>query len=650
MTTIKIGAHSVYASQIDGVVLDCDVLAGTKIGGGSPTDNTTAINAFLATATPTNPIELIIDGGLAAKTLVVPSTGNVAIRGIGLGSGIFTLNGANGHSVASGAGPSGRNVLLRDIFINGNWSGNSTSGDHRGAIGGPWYNCLAMTAITNITLDNVYLYNSPSYGAIFPDCKGVYITGGGVESTGRTVNSDGYHFSGGCSDIFIDGVRLATGDDGIAINSDEGSGLLNNRIIINNITFDDCNSCIRIYGKVKPTDKIIISNLVGTYRNVGIAYGLEAASPSAVAENNHSITMSNIDLIPSGAVTPTCLLWLNGSGGSLILDNVNLNNSTYAIPIIKSDATYNASGVLTNLVFNNCQIYRSAAGNAAAYFVQHNGGTIKNLTLSNCRVVADASYIAIANLVTTGGGTITNLILNGVYTQGVTTVHSGTITNIIDLNTGSGSSVGANLVLCGPASGGSATPAYRSLVSADIPGGGGGGTGALVLIGHATASNSANITFSSISNSSYSNYLLIGYGVIPVTASANLTMNYSVAGSFVTTGNLYSYECFRFITSGSAPDGSSAANTFLLNPTADALGNSTNQSFNFTANLMGFGSTTTPKAGYADWTAYLAGATPVCGKTGMHFFSNSAVDGIRLAMSSGNISHGEFYLYGYSNT
>src|SRR4051812_501659 len=66
----------IYASAIPGVVLDCDIRTGAKIGGGTPTDNAARINAVLATATAARPIHLVIDGGSAmGSPLTIPTTG-----------------------------------------------------------------------------------------------------------------------------------------------------------------------------------------------------------------------------------------------------------------------------------------------------------------------------------------------------------------------------------------------------------------------------------------------------------------------------------------------------------------------------------------------------------------------------------------------
>ncbi len=79
MTPI-IGNFTYLASQI-GCVMDCDPVTGAKIGGGTPTDNTVAVNALLATATHTAPVKLIVDGGMACQGLVLATNGNTTIEG-----------------------------------------------------------------------------------------------------------------------------------------------------------------------------------------------------------------------------------------------------------------------------------------------------------------------------------------------------------------------------------------------------------------------------------------------------------------------------------------------------------------------------------------------------------------------------------------
>jgi hypothetical protein len=443
------GLH--YASQIPGVVLDCNIYTGDKIGGGTPTDNTTAINALLATATAENPIILIINGGAAIKTLVIPDTGYVSIIGLGLSTGFFVMDATDGDFVRTTTHPwtpgapesiAGYNVHFRDFFVNVNRPGNSTTGDLRGVVSGSvyWYTGFHIHAIQNLTFEGIHIYDCPTFGTNLYGCKRIRINGCQVESPGRSVNTDGFHFNGGCDDVIVDGVRLACGDDGIAINVDEGDAVAGNNFILNNVILDDCYGALRIYGKATATKNILATNFVGTVRSYKVAYGLEAHPPGPLSDCNHSVTLSGWDVHWSGAITPTGDIILTGSGGSLVLDNYQVNSPTYAVPII-----YGVNGefdtcTLSSLAINNSQIYRDAIGNAAANLMYLPSGTIKNMNVTNFRVLSKvaSTYSVISVLISVqGSGVVSKLFLRGIHVDDVTAIYvaasGGTISSV---NTG----------------------------------------------------------------------------------------------------------------------------------------------------------------------------------------------------------------------
>lgn len=440
------------ASQISGVVLDCNIYTGAKIGGGTPTDNTAAINALLITATQENPITLVIDGGAAVKTLIIPNTGYVSIIGLGWHTGFFVMDAADGDFLRTVnhvwdppdvAEPiAGYNVHFKDFYVNANRPGNSTTGDLRGDIVAPyWYTGFHIHAIKNLTWDNVYIYDSPSFGATIYGCVHVRVRGGKVESPLRSVNTDGYHFNGGCHDVIVNGPTLATGDDAIAINVDEGDGQAGYDFILNNVVLDDCYGALRIYGKAKSTKNIIASNFVGTVRSYKVAYGLELALPAPLDECNHSVTLSNWDVHYSGAIVPTTGdIVLTGSGGSLILDNFQVNSPLYALPILYTVATMFTPCTISNVVLNNCQIYRDDTGNANAYLLGMQTGTIKNFNINNFRMISqkDATYsTAITLILVTGTGVVSNLVLRSMDIHDVEVLWAASAGGVITaVNTG----------------------------------------------------------------------------------------------------------------------------------------------------------------------------------------------------------------------
>jgi hypothetical protein len=77
-------------ASLYGAALNCNLTTGGKIGAGTATDDTAALNATIRGATAMTPVYLIIDGSASSETLLLPVLGNVSIEGIGWDSGIFT--------------------------------------------------------------------------------------------------------------------------------------------------------------------------------------------------------------------------------------------------------------------------------------------------------------------------------------------------------------------------------------------------------------------------------------------------------------------------------------------------------------------------------------------------------------------------------
>jgi hypothetical protein len=153
----------VYASTISGVVLDAN-LSGAS--GQTCTDNSAALNAVLATATPTVPIDLIMDGasclGSVATGVCLDLRGlsDVTVEGQGWTTGFFVKAGANCSAITNvyphpGAGttPSkGSNVTLKNFKLVGNAAGQSGASCPAGyCIGVELFN------LSNVVLDGLYL-------------------------------------------------------------------------------------------------------------------------------------------------------------------------------------------------------------------------------------------------------------------------------------------------------------------------------------------------------------------------------------------------------------------------------------------------------------------------------------------------------------
>lgn len=210
-SSVSGSSHTFYASQIPGVVLDCNINTGFTNTGGTCTNNTTAFNAVLQTATSTSPVTLIIDGGSGISGLKIPSLttgGHVTIKGLGWDTGFFILTGSNSPGIYNSTPPfdggvlpasRGGNIILQDFMINGNRgtypngdsslgtngsidtsSGNSLARE-RGGIGGFALSTLATgvsSSSTTVILATAVPSTFPTSGAtILIDSELMAVTG-----------------------------------------------------------------------------------------------------------------------------------------------------------------------------------------------------------------------------------------------------------------------------------------------------------------------------------------------------------------------------------------------------------------------------------------------------------------------------------------
>ncbi len=143
----------------------------------------------------------------------------------------------------------------------------------------------------------------------------------------------------------------------------------------------------------------------------------------------------------------------------------------------------------------------------------------------------------------------------------------------------------ANTVFAGPTTGSAAAPAFRALVSADIPSGS-GSSGALVLLEQHTASSSAALNFTACITSTYDEYLIEFVSIIPATNSVEIRVQFSTNGgsSYDSGANYRVMNQYRFAggtsietlatthirvytdLSNSATDGGLSCQAVLFNP------------------------------------------------------------------------------------
>lgn len=445
-------ARTVYASSIPGVALDCDLTTGAKIGGGTATDNATAINAVLATATAANPVHLIIDGGSAiGASLVIPTTGYVTISGIGWGSGFFVKSGSNATAIKNYANTNiaertawqpggaqsivGQHVYLDNFRINGN-RGTYPTGNSNGARDGTnsaensqtadargpyplsfWLTGIALVGVQNFGIDRVWVYDPPTYGVSLYHCIDGPIDRCRFEVADPTVlgNQDGVHLNGGCRRITTRGSYFRVGDDSWGANVTEGDGTGGSDLVFEDCVLDNSLNMGRIHAKgaTGPLDRVTIRNIKGTVQNAGFNLGLENGAADPNPEIVRSLSISDCEIALTTSNFRNSFLWINGNAGNVVLDNCRWISPGQAVPFVLVGTT---GSTVSSLKVLDCGIHRTEAAHAAAYALEGSVSSTKitDLVISGFRVTEQDghAYTDIPALVNLAGTTVGKLSLD----------------------------------------------------------------------------------------------------------------------------------------------------------------------------------------------------------------------------------------------
>lgn len=177
---------------------------------------------------------------------------------------------------------------------------------------------------------------------------------------------------------------------------------------------------------------------------------------------------------------------------------------------------------------------------------------------------------------------------------------------------------------------------------------GAGGGGAWEIIETIEASNDATVDFTSGIDSTYKAYITLLEKVVPSNDNVNLHLRVSTntGSSWHAGASDYSHSRFVFSDGGSSVGGALGASAIVLNGTS-TWGSDTGEGG------QGFVLVTSPSDTtiHTYVTARLTYNEPTAGRTGQalsggKYKSTTAIDGIRLYFSSGNIESGTFKLYG----
>lgn len=416
----------VEVASLSGATLDCDLVAGTKIGGGTATDNTTALNATISGASATSPKELLIDGASLAQTIFIPVLGNASIEGTGWDTGFYTKTGTNGSSINNkgtnavipfdpgGAAPTtrGQNVRLANFRISGNrgngTNGNCTDGDPRWPNGnttvfatGIDLAVLDYVDIDHLRLDDIATYAIRLTATDFFNIRNCYFSRS-KDYPSMPFNTDGIHIDGPFSNGgIIEGCTFESGDDSIAINLPEGYGGNGGDIIVIGNKFRSCYDLSRLYTTSSAESYILRSatfaNNTGSYTGAVFLLGLYTPSTGFGAGEGAGVA--------------------NSIGSFKAIGNNSAGAPVYA-------------AISTNIgycEFAN-EVWQTTVSVAYGAIPFYNGATVATMRFNGFNVVnaGGGAVPYLFDFTQTGGGTITHLIIDSLCSDNITThVRSG---------------------------------------------------------------------------------------------------------------------------------------------------------------------------------------------------------------------------------
>jgi len=442
-----------YASRIAGVKLDCVPSTGLTAAGGACTDNTSAINAVLATATVAHPVDLILDGGTSTTGIYGPAGGYWSIDCLNWDNGFFVSTGANAHVIRNISGQNsytwnsvpgipGKNVAIRNCFINGNrgngTSGDSNSGNARQAANGNWLFGVYLENMAHVRIEHNWFYDEPSFNLLLNSCKDCIVDSNRFDAVSQAINQDGVHIDGLSSQIRVLNNWGNSTDDFIALNAPEGiSGPITDVVLSGN----HCAACLALflaYGGAYsgPNGSVTVSHVVADNNTISVATSPAGVEGTCFLLGFAFVAQGTTDVMDDFLISnSTCTTLDKNSGFAVIADNVGslhfsnvdwispsgncpCQGSYLPRPMIDFYLVDQSAITVSDLRINGASIYRTATGNTGSWLANVPATvTIKRMEVGGFAVTNETgqSYAALPYLMDLqNGGAIGAFVLDGI--------------------------------------------------------------------------------------------------------------------------------------------------------------------------------------------------------------------------------------------
>lgn len=399
---------TVYASKA-GCALDSNL----DTGGG--TDDTAALQAVLDSAPTKGTLRLVIEKPALITGLRVASNTIIQFH---KGAGVFLKSGSH-KAMLTNKNPivSGGTVIDKNIeIIGGYWNGNGANQNDSDGVGsnGSYTNGMNFYGVQNLRMDGVHIHDSRVWGVSFWQSKYVTITNHrhSIVTGSTRISQDGINLRGPCSHFRINGAKLNTYDDAIALNAKDsfgitasyggpyvGNGGAITDIEISNIWLEDALFGIDLISETsaQSIDRIVINGLHGTCQNhfLAISNYPYAPYPTATAKGYFgTISVSNVTAKADGSP------YLGGNDGvwnlfqnirlQADIDCLEINNlntritQDYRPQLHILPSTPSGGYTIKHLKISGLSIFDSALASAVSYPRIRLEGKVDRLTMNDC--------------------------------------------------------------------------------------------------------------------------------------------------------------------------------------------------------------------------------------------------------------------------
>jgi len=204
------------------------------------TDDTAALQTVLDRGSTGKPVHLVVDGVALVSGLNV--YGNTTIECVD-GGGLYLKDNSKRaiiRNVHRSRGPvTDQHITVRGCFLNGNrdrQAGSPEQPTSNQEADGTFISGLQFFGVDDLTVEKMTLWNVRALGvwianAQHIDVRDVQVDSGSPSDTEnlsvaeqvnlieKYTNTDGIHFNGPIRYLTVDGLKLRTGDDGLAFNA-----------------------------------------------------------------------------------------------------------------------------------------------------------------------------------------------------------------------------------------------------------------------------------------------------------------------------------------------------------------------------------------------------------------------------------------------